>query len=82
MGPNGPGGEECDEALTAIKQYLAAPLVLASLEADETLFLYLSVLDVLVSVALFREDENKKQRPVFFVSKSLTDVETWYNHLE
>ena len=35
--------EECDEALTAIKQYLAEPPVLVSLEADETLFVYLGV---------------------------------------
>ena len=74
--------EECDEALTAIKQYLAELPVLASPEADEILFMYLVVSDALVSAALFKEDENKKQRPVFFVSKSLADVETGYNHLE
>ena len=32
--------------------------------------------------ALFKEDENRKQRPVFFVSKSLAGVETRYSHLE
>ena len=74
--------EECDEALTVIKQYLAEPLVLASLEAGETLFVYLAVSDVSVSAALFKEDENKKQRPVFIVSKSLADAETRYSHLE
>ena len=74
--------EECDEALTAIKQYLAEPPVLASPEADETLFVYLAVSNVLVSIALFKEDENKKQRSIFFVSKFLVDVETQYNHLE
>ena len=35
-----------------------------------------------MSVALFKEDENKKHRLVFFVSKSLTDAETRYIHLE
>ena len=44
--------------------------------------MYLAVSDVSVSVTLFKEDENKKQRLVFFVSKSLADVETWYSHLE
>ena len=44
--------------------------------------MYLAISDVSVSAALFKENENKKQRPMFFVSKSLTDVETWYNHLE
>ena len=74
--------EECDEALTTIKQYLVEPLVLASSEANVTLFVYLAVSDVSVSVALFKEDEDKKQRPLFFVSKSLAGAETRYNHLE
>ena len=74
--------EECDEALTAIKHYLAESPVLASPEAGKTLYVYLAVSDVLVSVALFKEDENRKQRPVFFVNKSLADLETRYSHLE
>ena len=73
---------ECDEAITAIKRYLAKPPVLASPEANETLFVYLVVLDVSMSAALFKEDENKKQMPVFFVNKSLADAKTWYSHLE
>ena len=67
--------EECDESLISIKQYLAEPPVLVSPEAGETLFVYLAVSDVLVSAALFKKDENKKKRPVFFVSKSLVDAE-------
>ena len=65
-----------------IKQYLAEPPVLTSPEADETLFVYLAVSDVVVSAALFKENTDGRQRPVFFVSKSLADVETRYNHLE
>ena len=65
----------------AIKQYLAEPPVLASPEASKTLFLYLAVSDVAVSAALFKESENGKQRFMFFVSKSLADTETRYNHL-
>ena len=74
--------EECDEAVTAIKHYLIEPPVLASSKVGETLFVYLVVSDVSVSGILFKEDENKKQRPIFFVSKSLADTETQYNHLE
>ena len=74
--------EECDKSLTAIKQYLAKPPILASPVAGETLFVYFEVSDISVSVALLKEEENRKQRPVFFVSKSLADVETRYNHLE
>ena len=45
-------------AFMAIKQYLAEPPVLPSLEAGETLFLYLAVSDVAVSTALFKENED------------------------
>ena len=31
---------------------------------------------------MFKEDENQKHRIVFFVSKSLFEVETRYTHLE
>ena len=65
-----------------IKQYLAEPPVLANPEADEILFVYLVVLDVVVSAALFKENEDGRQKRVFFVSKSLTDAETRYSHLE
>ena len=74
--------EECDRAFTQIKQYLAEPLILASPDTGETLFVYLAVSDTTVSVSLFKENEDGKQRLVFFVSKSLADAETRYNHLE
>ena len=35
-----------------------------------------------VSATLFKEDENRKQRPIFFVSKSLSKEETQYTYLE
>ena len=74
--------EECDRAFIHIKQYLAEPSILASPDTDETLFVYLVISDIAVSAALFKENKEGKQRHVFFVSKSLANVETWYNHLE
>ena len=65
-----------------IKKYLAEPPVLASSEADETLFVYLAVSDVAMSVALFKENTDRRQRPVFFFSKCLADAETRYIHLK
>ena len=43
---------------------------------------YLPALDIVVRAALFKERGDAKLRPVFFVSKSLTDAETRYTHLE
>ena len=65
-----------------IKQYLTESPILASLEACETLYLYIAVYDVLVSAALFKEDEYQKYRPIFFISKSLSEAETQYTFLE
>ena len=74
--------EECDRTFTQIKQYLAEPPILVSLATGETLFVYLEVSDTTVSAALFKENEDGKQRLVFFISKSLADAETRYSHLE
>ena len=66
----------------AIKQYLTKPPILAIPKAGETLYLYIVVYDVSVSAALFKEDEYRKQRPIFFVSKSLSEAETRYTRLQ
>ena len=66
----------------AIKQYLAELTILTSLGARDTLYLYLAVSEVLVSATLFKEDENRKQRPIFFIRKFLAEVETRYSRLE
>ena len=74
--------EECDKAFVAIKQYLTEPTILISPEAGDTLYLYLAASDIAVIAALFKECGEAKLRPVFFISKSLTDAETRYTHLE
>ena len=74
--------KECDQAFMENKQYLTEPPILASLEAGDTLYLYLAVSKALMSATLFKEDENRKQRPVFFIRKFLSKVETWYTYLE
>ena len=74
--------EECDQAFTQIKQYLAQPPILASPDASETLFVYLAVSEVVVGAALFKENNNRRQKPMFFVNKSLANAETRFSHLE
>ena len=74
--------QDCDQALATIKQYLTEPPILASPETSETLYLYIVVSDVSVSATLFKEDEQRKQRPIFFISKSLSEAETRYTRLE
>ena len=74
--------EECDRAFMAIKQYLTEPPILVSPKIGDTLYLYLAASDIAVSAALFKECGDAKLKHVLFVSKSLTDAETIYSHLE
>ena len=66
--------EQCDQAFMAIKQYLIEPPILASPVAGDTLYLLLVVSEVLVSETLFKEDENRKHKPIFFIRKSLVEA--------
>ena len=68
--------EEYNHAFMAIKQYLTESPILASPEVGDTLYLYLAVSEASMSAVMFKKDENQKQRPIFFVSKSLSKVET------
>ena len=78
----GSWNEECYQAFMEIKQYLTESPILASPRAGDTLYLYLAVSEALVSATLFKEDENQKQRPIFIVRKSLSEVETRYARLK
>ena len=73
--------EDCDRAFTHIKQYLAKPPILISPDVGKTLIVYFAISEVAVSAALFKENSDIRQKPVFYVSKSLANVETRYSHL-
>ncbi|KAL0366176.1 UNVERIFIED_CONTAM: Polyprotein P3 [Sesamum radiatum] len=73
--------EECEQALDNLKQYLATPPLLANPKLEEVLFLYLVISEEAVSSVLVREQE-KKQNPVYYVSKMLQGAEKRYTQIE
>ena len=73
--------EECAQVFQQLKDYLSHPFIMSSPEADEVLFAYIVVAPHAVSLVLIRVD-NGKQRPVYYVSKSLHDAEIRYLPLE
>ena len=73
--------EECALAFQQLKDYLARPPIMSSLEPDEVLFAYIVVAPYAVSLVLIRVDCDV-QRPVYYVSKSLHEVEVRYLPLE
>ena len=73
--------EECALAFQQLKEYLSQPPIMSRLEVDEVLFAYIVVASHVVSLVLIRVDSGV-QRPVYYISKSLHEVEVWYLPLE
>ena len=73
--------EECAKAFQQLKDYLARLPIMSSPKPDEVLFAYIVVAPHAVSLVLIRVD-NGIQRPVYYMSKSLHEVEVCYLPLE
>ena len=73
--------EDCTAAFQQLKEYLSQPPIMSSPATDEVLYAYIAVAPHAVSLVLIRED-NGLQRPVYYVSTSLHEVEIRYSPLE
>ena len=71
----------CKQALQDLKRYLNLPQLLSKPKDGEKLFIYLAVSEGAASVVLAWEEDGK-QFSIYYVSKSLLDVETRYTQLE
>ncbi|KAK8921231.1 hypothetical protein KSP39_PZI020106 [Platanthera zijinensis] len=69
--------DECQSAFESLKQYLASPPLLSKPAPGEILFLYLAVTPAALSSVLVK-DEGGVQRPIYYLSKILSDTETRY----
>lgn len=73
--------EKCDDAFQSLKLCLARPSILSSLEPSEDLYMYLAMSEHAVSAVLIRV-QDRVQRLVYYVNKTLLDSETQYLPLE
>ena len=73
--------EECVLAFQQLKEYLSRPPIMSRPEVDEVLFVYITVASHVVSLVLIRVDGGM-QMLVYYVSKSLHEVEVHYLPLE
>ncbi|RVW99982.1 Transposon Ty3-I Gag-Pol polyprotein [Vitis vinifera] len=71
--------DNCQNALERIKHCLMHPPILSSPIPKEKLYMYLAVSEWAISAALFRCPSPKEQKPVYYVSRALADVETRFN---
>lgn len=55
---------------------------MSSLEANKELYMYLTILDCVVSTILFWHVMSGEKRPIYYVSKTMVDAETRYSQVE
>ncbi|RVW68778.1 hypothetical protein CK203_060953 [Vitis vinifera] len=65
--------------LEKIKHCLMQPPILSSPLPEEKLYMYLVVSEWAISATLFRCPSPKEQKPIYYVSRALADVETKYS---
>ena len=73
--------DECALAFQQLKEYLSWPPIMSRLEEKEVLFSYIAVASHAVSLVLVRIYDGV-QRPIYYVSKSLHEIEVRYLLLE
>jgi hypothetical protein len=73
--------DECEEAFSQLKKYLASSPLLSRTVQREVLYVYLAVSPTAISATLIREEEGV-QKPVYFVSKALHEAEERYLQIE
>lgn len=75
------GTEECEWAFQDLKKYLMSVPILSCLDPREDLFMHLAVSEHVVNVVLLK-DQGGVQKPIYYISKTLIDVEMRYLPLE
>ncbi|KAK3009884.1 hypothetical protein RJ639_011692 [Escallonia herrerae] len=70
-----------EKSFEELKTHLSSPPLLSKPFPGEDLLIYLSVTEVAVSTVLIREEDGV-QKPIYYVSKVLQDVETRYPKID
>ncbi|RVW90531.1 Transposon Ty3-G Gag-Pol polyprotein [Vitis vinifera] len=74
--------DSCQSAFDKIKHCLMQPPILSSPIPEEKLYMCLAVSEWAISTVLFRCPSPKEQKPIYYVSRALADVETRYSKME
>ncbi|KAK3022624.1 hypothetical protein RJ639_045775 [Escallonia herrerae] len=73
--------DDCQKSFEELKAHLSSPPLLSKPFPGEDLLIYLSVTEVTVSTVLIREEDGV-QKPIYYVSKVLQDMETRYPKID
>ena len=73
--------KECEQAFTKLKEYLASPPVLGKPIPGTPVRLYFAIINRTINSVIL-QDQDKVQKPVYFVSKVLQVPKTWHHAIE
>ena len=74
--------DSCQSVFKKIKHCLMQQPILSSPLPKEKLYMYMAVSEWAINVVLFRCPSSKEQKPIYYVSRALADVETRYSKME
>ncbi|RVW31365.1 Retrovirus-related Pol polyprotein from transposon 17.6 [Vitis vinifera] len=74
--------DEYGRAFNEVKHYLTQPPILSSPQSCEQFYMYLVMSNCAIGAVMFRHIRDKEQRLVYYVSKTMVDVETRYSKIE
>lgn len=73
---------KCAESFYQIKQYLMNPPVLVPPIAGKPLILYISTTDISLGALLAQEDQQGKERAIYYINWTLNGYELNYTFIE
>ncbi|XP_039056854.1 LOW QUALITY PROTEIN: uncharacterized protein LOC120199967, partial [Hibiscus syriacus] len=80
---SGEWSEDCQKAFETVKRYLSSTPILAPPISGKPLILYLSVYENSMGCVLGQRDQTeKKERAIYYLSKKFTECETRYSPIE
>ena len=74
--------QERHDAFNAIKEYFIKPPILFTPSMNKNMRLYIVASDTTIGSVLAQEDDSGVERPIYYLSRILIDVETRYNMIE
>ena len=74
--------QDCEQSLQQIKQYLANPPILMPPIYGNPLILYISATKTSLGILLAQEDDNNKERAIYYLSHTLISYEMNYSIIE
>ena len=74
--------ERAQRSFEALKKSLSSTPVLSPLDYSKDFILYLAAYEATIGMVLVQEDDSLQEHAIYYLSKSLVEVELSYAHVE